>query len=297
MIFSQAKDRLFAGGALLSFSLLFVVQGAIAQGVPQALTPFGYRDRAKVHRVPEGYELISMPDTHIRMHNPTTGDVIDFPKPVIPQKRTTPLPDDGWITYASWYNLSRSPIAYFVTDWNVPPPPSSYTGQTLFLFNSIEPADGNAILQPVLQYGPSEAGGGEWWAITSWYVVGDQAYYAGLYDVTPGTFLAGQIRLLGHKRNNFSYSADFYGYSGTTLKVTRIPQLVWATETLEVYGVNDCSEFPNTSYTEMSAIQMYFEKDPVPPVNWLINDVTFDCGVQTTITVDGANQGIVDIYY
>ena len=231
MIFSQAKDRLFAGGALLSFSLLFVVQGAIAQAVPQALTPFGYRDRAKVHRVPEGYELISMPDTHIRMHNPTTGDVIDFPKPVIPLKRTTPLPDDGWITYASWY------------------------------------------------------------------VVGDQAYYAGLYDVTPGTFLAGQIRLLGHKRNNFSYSADFYGYSGTTLKVTRIPQLVWATETLEVYGVNDCSEFPNTSYTEMSAIQMYFEKDPVPPVNWLINDVTFDCGVQTTITVDGANQGIVDIYY
>ena len=297
MLFSRARDCLFAGSIVLSFSMLFVVQDAGAQAAKQVLTPFGYRNSANVHRVPEGYELISMPDTHIRMHNPTTGDHVDFPKPLIAQEQTPIFSENGWITFASWYNYARSPIAYFVTDWNVPPPPSSYTGQTLFLFNSIEPARGKAILQPVLQYGPSAAGGGEWWAITSWYVVGNQAYYAGIYDVTPGTFLGGQIRLLGHHNNHYSYSADFYGYRGTTLKVTGIPKLVWATETLEVYGVTACSEFPNTAYSQMSAIQMFLQDGTVPSVSWSINNVNTDCNAQTTIVVDSANQGIVDIYY
>ena len=296
MLFRRAGNPLFAGGVILSFSLLFAVQHANSQGVTQALTPFGYRDRAKVHRVLEGYELISMPDTHIRMHNPTTGDYIDFPTPVMIPQQTAPLPDNGWISYASWYNHG-SPIAYFNTDWNVPPPPSTYDGQTLFLFNSIEPASGIAILQPVLQYGLSEAGGGEWWGIASWFVVGDQAYYTGLYYVPSGTFLAGEIRLTRRQKRRFSYSADFYGYSGTTLKVTRIPQLVWATETLEVYGVNDCGDFPNTAYTQMSAIQMYLQNGTVPSMSWSINNVATDCGVQTTVVVGGANQGIVNINY
>ena len=296
MLFSRAENRPFAGGVILSFSLLFAVQVATAQGSTQALTPFGYRDRANVHRVPDGYELISMPDTHIRMHNPTTGDYIDFPKPVITQQQTAPLPDNGWVSYASWYNFG-SPIAYFVTDWNVPPPPSNYDGQTLFLFNSIEPASGRAILQPVLQYGLSRAGGGEWWGIASWYVVGNQAYYTGLYYVPSGTVLAGQIRLLGRQTHGYSYSADFYGYSGTTMKVTRIPKLVWATETLEVYGVDQCGDFPNTSFTQMSAIQMFLQNGSVPSMSWTINDANTDCGVQTTVVVDGANQGAVNIYF
>jgi hypothetical protein len=297
MIFSRDGHRLLAGGLIISFLCLLAMQDAAAQGATQVLTPFGYRDSANVHRVPEGYELIRMPDTHIRMHNPKTGDYTDFPKPIVADQQRVPLPDNGWITYASWYNHEGKPISYFVTDWNVPAYPSAYTGQTLFQFNSIEPASFDSILQPVLQYGPSAAGGGEYWAITSWYVEGNQAYYGGLYYVTPGTFLGGQINLIAHKRKNFSYTADFYGYSGTTITVRDIPQLVWATETLEVYGVGQCTDFPNTAYSLMYAIGIKLTDGITPYMGWTITDVATECGVQTGVVIQGAANGEVAIYY
>src|SRR5215469_10733241 len=182
MLFSQAGHRLLAGGVILSLSLVLGTQHVAAQGATQVLTPFGYRDSANVHRVPEGYELIRMPDTHIRMHNPKTGDYTDFPKPITVNQQSVPFTgnqhrvpftDNGWITFASWYNHQGKPISYFGTDWNVPPAPTTYSGQTLFIFNSIEPASFDSILQPVLQFGPSAAGGGQFWAITSWYVIGN----------------------------------------------------------------------------------------------------------------------------
>jgi hypothetical protein len=297
MIFSRDGHRLLAGGLIFSISFWFAVQDVAAQGATQVLTPFGYRDSANVHRVPEGYELMRMPDTHIRMHNPKTGDYTDFPKPIAADQQRVPLPDNGWITFASWYNHQGKPISYFGTDWNVPPNPSAYSGQTLFQFNSIEPASYDSILQPVLQYGPSAAGGGEYWAVTSWYVVGNQAYVGGLYYVTPGTFLGGQITLVGHKKGNFSYTSDFYGYSGTTITVRNIPQLVWATETLEVYGVSQCTEFPNTAYSLMYAIGIKLTNGITPYMGWSINDVATDCGVQTTVVNQGASNGAVAIFY
>jgi hypothetical protein len=48
----------------------------------QVLTPVGYRDSAKVHRVPAGYDLNIMSDGHVRVENRTTGDYTDFHNPV-----------------------------------------------------------------------------------------------------------------------------------------------------------------------------------------------------------------------
>src|SRR6202000_3376 len=144
MIFSRHGHRLLAGGLIFSISFGFAMQNIAAQGATQALTPFGYRETANVHRVPEGYELMRMPDTHIRMHNPKTGDYTDFPKPIaVDQQRVpfkenqqrVPFTDNGWITFAYWYNHQGLPISYFGTDWTVPPNPKTYTGQTLFQFN------------------------------------------------------------------------------------------------------------------------------------------------------------------
>jgi hypothetical protein len=307
MLFSQAGYRLLAGGLILSLSLLLAMQHVVAQDATQVLTPLGYRDRANVHRVPEGYELIRMPDTHIRMHNPKTGDFTDFPKPILANQQNVsvtgnqqrvPFTDTGWVTYASWYNQNKKPITYFGTDWYVPAAPLYYNGQTVFLFNSIEPASSESILQPVLQYGSSAAGGGDYWAITSWYVVGNQAYTAPyIYYVPVGTFLGGQIHLIGQAKRNFSYSCDFYGYSGTTLTVRDVEKLVWATETLEVYGVSQCSEFPNTSYSLLSAILITLRGGITPPVNWFVTDRATSCGTQTTIVRNGASDGAVAIFY
>jgi hypothetical protein len=289
--------RLSAGGVILSLVLACVVQKAAAQGATQVLTPLGYRDSANVHRVSEGYELISMPDTHVRMQNPKTGDYIDFPKPVVTNEQRVPFTDNGWVTYAYWHNGTGSPVEYFVADWNVPPPPSTYDGQTLFLFNSIEPDSETAILQPVLQYGSSAAGGGEYWAVASWYVVGNQAYFTSLSYVTPGQFLGGQITLIGKRRSRYSYTCDFYGIPGTTLTVRRIPQLTWCSETLEVYSVTQCTDFPNTAYTHMYGINIFLNNGYPPSMNWSVANVQTSCNAQTGVAYGGAVNAEVNIYY
>jgi hypothetical protein len=262
MSISGKGYRLSAGGVILSLVLACIMQKAEAQVATQVLTPLGYRDSANVHRVPQGYELISMPDTHVRMQNLKTGDYIDFPKPVVKNEQRVPFTDNGWVTYAYWHNGTGSPVEYFVADWNVPPPPSTYEGQTLFLFNGI-----------------------------------NQAYFTSLTYVTPGQFLGGQITLIGKKRSLCSYTCDFYGIPATTLTVRRIPQLTWCSETLEVYGVNQCTDFPNTAYTEMYGINIVLRNGYPPSMQWSVADVQTSCNVQTGISYGGAVNAQVEFYY
>jgi hypothetical protein len=235
-----------------------------------------------------------MADGHIRMENPTTGARVDFPK--IEKMPVAPFSDSGWITYASWLNRTGKPVTSFTTTWAVPPAPTAYTGQTLFMFNSIEPTSGNAILQPVLQYGSSAAGGGNYWAVASWYVVGSQAYYSSLVKVSVGQSLIGVINFVSKTTKKFNYSCAFTGISGTDFSINQIPQLTWCTETLEVYGVTQCSQFPNTAFTQMSGINLR-TKAGTPSMSWGITNAQTSCGVQTTVVTDGATNAAVDIYY
>src|SRR5262249_36993181 len=103
------------------------------------------------------------------------------PKGARPRKPIT----DGWIVYSGWLNTTGNPISYFKTRWAVPPAPATDHGQTIFLFNGIEPDDGAFILQPVLQWGSSDtAGDGSDWSITNWYVGLDgSALYSPLITV------------------------------------------------------------------------------------------------------------------
>ncbi len=74
----------------------------------------------------------------------------------------------GWIANTFWNNTTGSPISSFTTTWKVPPPPNSQSGQLLYLFNGVQTqvvstnpsANGIHILQPVLRWGNSPAGGG-----------------------------------------------------------------------------------------------------------------------------------------
>ena len=261
----------------------------------QVLTPVGYRDSAKVHRVPAGYGLNIMSDGHVRVQSRTTGDYTDFPRPDTSQARV-PFTDNGWATFAWWFNGTSSPIANYNTTWLVPPYPLTYKGQTLFQFNSIEPGDGTAILQPVLQYGPSAAGGGQYWAVASWFVIGDTAYVTPLVQVWPKEQLTGFIQQIRRKRSLFSYSSEIVGISQTELIVRNIPELIFCSETLEVYGVGECSEFPNTAYSQMFDINVQLKRGPTP-LAWSITNALPSCGVQTAVIVNGPSNGIVNIYY
>jgi hypothetical protein len=285
---------LLSGGIfLISLSTVLLAQD-VAPTPKQVVTPFGLRNAENVHLIPPDNDLITMSDGHIRMQNRLTGHYIDYPKPE--EMPIAPFTDNGWITYASWLNRSGSPVSSFTTNWTVPSTPTTVSKQVLFQFNSIEPTSGTAILQPVLQFGVSAAGGGKYWAVASWYVVGTQAYYSSLVPVSVGQSLTGVIKLTSRLRTKFTYSCSFTGISGTDFSISKIPQLTWCTETLEVYSVTECSEFPNTAFSQMSGINVR-TKAGTPSVTWGVTNAQTSCNVQTTIITQGATDAAVNIYY
>jgi hypothetical protein len=292
MLLKIVSYHLAAGIALLALSSTLKAQDP-APSSKQVLTPWGYRDSANFHEIPDGYDLAVMPDGHVRLDNPTTGDHTDFEKPAAATVK--PLPDNGWQTYASWYN-SGDPVTYFTTTWKVPPAPSNYDGQTLFQFNSIEPASYDAILQPVLQYGVSADGGGEYWAVASWYVTESQAFASKLSQVKTGKSLTGVIKLLSENSSGDKYSCEFTGIAKSKFTIKGISPLVWLTETLEVYSVDVCTDYPNTAFSEMSKIDVKI-KSKTAPATWSPTDSETGCGVQTTIVKQGGKNAAVDIYY
>jgi hypothetical protein len=105
------------------------------------------------------------------------------------------------------------------------------------------------------------------------------------------------ISLTGKHRLNFSYTCQFYGFPQTLISVKGIEQLVWCAESLEVYGVDACSEFPNTPYSQMNGISIRLKGGITPYMGWAITNAQTACSVQTTVVVNGANNAAVNIYY
>jgi len=162
------------------------------------------------------------------------------------------------------------------------------------LFNSIEPASYDTILQPVLQYGPSAAGGGAYWAVASWYVTGQGAYYTKLVRVNVGQSLQGVITLTGITGGLYNYMSSFSNIRGTTLPLMGSAQLVWATETLESYNVATGSDYPRGS-TVFSSINIRTTQG-TPSVWWNIVSDSADRLI-TTVGVQGATNAKVTIKY
>jgi hypothetical protein len=201
---------------------------------------------------------------------------------------------NGWVTYSSWSNNTGQPISRFSTVWEVPPAPTTDSGQTIFLFNGIQNS-GN-IYQPVLQWGPSAAGGGSFWTVASWYV-GANAFHSNLVPVNTGDVLTGVMTLAGQSPAGFSYNCEFLGIANTGLPIMNIQELTWCCETLECYGINNCSEYPATSKTAMRAIDL--QTGAVRPnVVWSVNNAVTDCGQHTQLfDNDVAGNGEVDLWY
>jgi hypothetical protein len=275
----------------------------------EVLTPGGWRPKSKVAHIESGYHL-SGEGNRLRKINDHNGKAVqdfgvlenkagnapDYPANVnVPAGRVLPL-GSGWITYTYWSNPSATPISYFNTNWTVPPAPATSSGQTIFLFNGLQ--NSSYILQPVLQWGASAAGGGDYWAIGNWYVDGanGSALYSDLVQVDPGTNLQGIMTLTGSSGSQYSYTSAFAGYPNITLTVSNINKLFWAAESMEAYGVTQCSDYPNTDKTSLSAIEIKTGSTNAP-LSWTAVNSVVDCGQHSNIVANGSPAGIVDIYY
>ena len=276
------------------------------------LTPGGYRPASVVHLVEQSH-VLDQSGGHVRKLDATGKMVADFGVieakpagiPLMPRNlaRAAQVPGanvpafgTGWITYADWTNNSGHPVSLFKTTWVVPPAPATSSGQTIFLFNGIQ--NSTMIYQPVLQWGPSAAGGGAYWAVASWYVDGQggPAFHSPLVPVSAGATLVGVMELTGQSNSGFSYNCYFEGIANTGWSIANVPQLTWCIETLEAYSIVKATDYPATLKTRMKAIELKVGTSEAS-LNWTPVNAVTDTGQHCVIVSNASPGGEVDLYY
>jgi hypothetical protein len=200
----------------------------------------------------------------------------------------------GWITFAAWNYTTGRPVSVLSTTWTVPPAPKTSNGQTIFLFNGIQ--NSTHILQPVLQWGPSHAGGGNYWSIGAWWVGSTDAQYSPLSRVEPGTVLLGGINVLD---SSFRYVCGFRGPAGADITIQTPEELTYCVQTLEAYNITAATDYPNTTETSMSQIvlETNWAAQPDPALNWTAITPVSDAGQRTVVVSNSPSSGEVDLYY
>jgi hypothetical protein len=276
------------------------------------LTPVGYMEKSKVHFIDQGFSL-HVENGRLQKVETRSGKMVEdfgevkmnderfnLNRNAVPAGNVEPAAVSGWIAYTYWSNpITTKPITYFSTSWVVPAVPKKQGNQTLFLFNGMQ--DGatatSYIIQPVLQWGSSAAGGGKYWAITNWYVSSSQAFFGSLVKVSTGTTLQGIMTQTAVSGSNYSYNSSFTGYPTTTLNATNVPQAFWAAETLESYGVTT----PNTMYppnvdVAMKSIEM-LQGSANSSITWTTAQATKGAAQKAVVVSSSSSNGEVDIYF
>jgi hypothetical protein len=187
----------------------------------------------------------------------------------------------AWKTWAQYQNAQK--ISYLSGVWKVPDPPSSVSTQILYYWNGVEPDDQSAVLQPVLQFGQTPAGGGNYWAIASWYVSSSNGVVVtGLVDCDVGDAILGQLTFL----NNGSWVTN-----GTNVKNGKSAYFVYtptevydyAYEVLEAYNVdNQCNLYPPSGVVHFTDIVVQSNGKTVTPT-WQPMVKNNQCNEQTKV--------------
>jgi len=239
------------------------------------ITPFGYFHPSCVLRIEEGDTLLA--DGRVRH----ADGMVDANVPVCNYPHYTPagvlVPTDvraasgaykpiirGWLEYVS--ATTSTSYGEITATWTVPPQPATNDGQILFFFPGLEDInDVISILQPVLQFGQSAAGGGNYWAVASWNCcITGVAWYSPLLKVSPGDTILGEIipmckKGLEYCANWKVISEDETTGKKRTLSKTPAEGQVWNWgfgAVLEVYRVQQCSDFPANN-SIVFTVQLY----------------------------------------
>lgn len=241
-----------------------------------------------VHEIPNGATVEVGSDDQIsgdvRMNGVLIAHYEDCPEaPIItrPLGASNSLENDpgtgnGWVEASNWLVSlgSGDNLDEIAGNWNVPTDPST-NGALIYLFNGMEPSTFKWILQPVLQYGDSPAGGGNFWGIASW-LVGSKAYHSPLEKVNAKDALRGYTIITSVSGGTIHWKVDAKdnttgAFSYLNARTTGL-QWTWALAgVLEVYGVTSCSEFPASGdavFTKSDAYHGYPKFDLLTPAAW-----------------------------
>jgi hypothetical protein len=221
---------------------------------------------------------------------PPSADTPEGSEPVTPLSR-------GWVAFAHWTNEDSEHISSFRSTWTVPPEPATRSGQTIFLFLAMQDTIPMTLL-PALQWGPSAAGGGDYWSVASWYVGGTTGavFHGELVPVNVGDELTGIISLVGRQRVHCDYRCGFEGLAEADLPVFRVRDLSRCGEVLAAYGIKQCSDYPEANAMGFRNIELMtgFRR---PALAWNpVNTVT-ECGQHVVILSDANPGGEVDVHF
>ena len=194
---------------------------------------------------------------------------------------------NGWISAGTW--TSRTALGQLGATWTVPAAPQT-NGATIFFFPGAQPPTPPTILQPVLQYGSSLAGGGNYWTISSWYCcpVG-WTFHGPLENTTASHTLQGSM--------NAVCSSGFCDWTivtkDTTTGTTSTLQAEAVTlsffwqigAALEAYTLTSCDQFPSSPTTFSNITLVDQNGNTLTPV-WFASmwSVSPDCGYTFTST-------------
>jgi len=227
---------------------------AFASSGDWALTPSGWRPVSCIYGpIPEEHVVVDGPTFSYLRHIQTGKLVSVIPpcKAIQSNSNSKPLPS-GWAAY-TWSHHDGGTLTSYNGTWSVPPTPADEGLQTLFLFTGFQnaygtPANVTNIIQPVLQWGSSAAGGGKYWALASWYVdSNNNAFWSTLTQTQSGHNVQGNMYLQGSVWT--IDSIDVQSSQKTSLQIATNTSEPFAFVTLEVYSVATCGEYPTGSDT------------------------------------------------
>jgi Secretion system C-terminal sorting domain len=207
--------------------------------------------------------------------------------------------NDGWTTYATCKISISYPGAldFFSTDYIVPAQPLNKSNQLIYIFSGIGTIEQGvaSILQPVLQWGKSPAGGGDYWSVCNWFVTSNQFFYDSLVKVDPGTRLQGLIKLQSIADTLYNYTSSFTNLT-SEFQINNVPHLHTFYEVLETFNLNNCNEYPPQEKIIMSNIKIK-TGNINPPTYWYTMNEVVGCGQLTKIVDSSSFDGQVDIYF
>jgi len=253
------------------------------------VTPRGYLPKECVHEVQSGSHAAKQSDGSVRVIQPDETIVYIPPCDFKVTRNPRQAGDSGWIAYGLYYGTSFSS---FNGSWLVPKNPTTTAdNQTLFMFTGLEDGEGDEIIQPVIQFGPSYAGGAQYWAVANWWVTSSgQALYSTLVKIKPADKIYGSMVQKGDNSGVWTISALVNNKQPSSLVVENIAPQAMASCTLEVYGVNACTDYPSDGSITFTGLSLADEGSIVKPT-WSPEVTETDCnqGVTssdpTTVTI------------
>jgi len=209
----------------------------------------------------------------------------------------------GWVEFAHWW--SPEAITSLSGTWIVPPPPVATDSQTLFLFLGLQDDSTyvTELLQPVLQWGRSPAGGGAYWSLSCWYLhvpaLEDALLTASTaVRVTKGQSIDGHVRRreINDTLSVWECEATTDGGVMTGLEVVSDMDLRYSYAALEAYGKSmSCDHYPDTQLTAFTNIRLETDGQPVDTsgIQWDTTVVVPGCGHR----VDAKGASEIDLHY